>query len=117
MFGVFVPHVTGIVATIVAGDGYMILDSAKAHITPNVPDCFRLGGCLPIVIPGGCTMDLQAIDVLYGESFKRHVREDKTTIEIASTDSAVATCYLANPTRGNTVEARTSEAAGGAWIR
>ena len=70
MLDTFVPWLTSIIESFKAKKTMLVFDSATAHITPSVKAALAKAGITLSVIPGGCTMYLQAIDQCYAAEAK-----------------------------------------------
>ncbi|KAJ8004350.1 hypothetical protein DPEC_G00158260 [Dallia pectoralis] len=62
-------------------DGYfktrkalLVMDSMRAHITPQFKDKIKACNSIPVIIPGGLTKILQPLDISVNRSFKAVLR-------------------------------------------
>ncbi|CAI7909798.1 unnamed protein product [Closterium sp. NIES-54] len=53
----------------------LVLDSYSGHLTPEVKKKFGELNLVPVVIPAGCTSEIQPLDVAVNRSFKDAVRQ------------------------------------------
>ncbi|CAI7788039.1 unnamed protein product [Closterium sp. NIES-53] len=53
----------------------LIIDSYRGHLTKEVKARFAALKIVPVVIPAGCTADVQPLDVSVNKSFKASVRQ------------------------------------------
>ncbi|CAI7885863.1 unnamed protein product [Closterium sp. NIES-54] len=58
-----------------ARSSMVVLDSYRGHLTEGVKEKFRELDCVPAVIPSGCTVEVQPLDVSINKSFKASVRQ------------------------------------------
>ena len=52
----------------------LVMDSMRAHITPQVKDKLKVFNSIPAIIPGGLTKILQPLDISMNRSFKAVLR-------------------------------------------
>ena len=53
----------------------MIVDSVRTHLHPETIQILRRKGAVVAVVPGGCTMYLQVLDVSIFSTFKKHYND------------------------------------------
>ncbi|CAI7874699.1 unnamed protein product [Closterium sp. NIES-54] len=56
-----------------ARSSMVVLDSYRGHLTDAVKEKFRELNCVPAIIPSGCTVEVQPLDVSINKSFKASV--------------------------------------------
>ena len=52
------------------GLGFLILDKATSHLTPNVLEAFKINNQYLSFIPGGLTSFIQPLDLMINKPFK-----------------------------------------------
>ena len=53
----------------------LVMDSFGGHLTENVTKALRKGNTVTAIIPGGCTSNLQPLDVSINKPFKTELRK------------------------------------------
>ncbi|CAI7840608.1 unnamed protein product [Closterium sp. NIES-53] len=58
-----------------AKSSMLVLDSYRGHLTEEVKEKLREMNCVPVIIPSGCTAEVQPLNVCINKSFKASVRQ------------------------------------------
>ena len=77
----------------------LVLDSFSAHLTPAVKRKFKEINTVPVVIPGGCTSQVQPLDVCLNKPFKSHIRHYWSEYVISESRSLLPYQKVRPPTK------------------
>jgi len=82
----------------------LVLDSMRAHISPEVKEAIKKTNSVPAVIPGGLTKQLQPLDISVNRSFKNQLRKQWEQWMTSGEHSFTATGRMRRATYAQVVE-------------